>query len=852
MKNSDVKISIYGLVNQYDFLLIPTSNALAGAVGFGFPGALLGAAVGIIDEALITYNWTSTRYLSPILQGASSFATLTASRYIIATGGILNFVFSQLIISEYNKYTNKIITPIQTGIQTGYMFGFNGFIAGTGCSVIEEILIYNEVYNKHYISTAISFISITHFIKQKAQNIISHIDNASKLNIVLTTIKKLEKKFPYFLENIALITSIVKSTYETKNDLNIAVLEFQKAMGKFYKQLGQEEKYLDILEKQTISTFGFIIAEQFLYYQLVGSLQKCQQVFYSDLMNKQIWGNFKLFLQKILFHLPSLIIIKQIFINPMESYFSFKSQNLLYDQISKKWLINDVPLKILQKEGTEVLIDNLNQDIMIITDIGEELKKSYSNDIIKSIYSQYLLYQYNMQDLTIIYQVYYGCTQYISENLSKWQISYNNEIRNLESKKNTITKHDIRNVETVVTRGGFTYSEVVLKELNDQIKTLTTKQLMIKHLYKTWEDIEKYINIILKCFLVGYKAHIGQLDHNMQLKILSAIDNIASLMSWQGKNAGNIEEVKNSLDKLHTFIYKIGEVQDIRQQNLTQLQSINEYLELEDFKLSVGNIELFYTKIISLKPGMYYALTGDSGSGKSSLLSQIKGTTYNNISATGIIKYPDKLNKTQDIIFMPQDDFFPTDTTLLEAIYYPNFIYFNEDINLYSEIFTMLEKIRFCHGDNDEKSCNIESFMKNKRDWNSVLSGGQKKKALLVSVLLQKPKILLLDEPFAALHQKAIPLVQSFIKEILNDTNTLIICIDHHISNSDHFYDYELRIENKQLQLNKFYNKNIFFTQGTDKKENNNQIESQTLDNKICEVDHNFLFDNICSLEENI
>ena len=534
--------------------------------------------------------------------------------------------------------------------------------------------------------------------------------------------------------------------------------------------------------------------------------------------------------------------IQQIFIAPIESYFSFVSQNLLYDAVSKKWLIGESPLKILQQEDTEVLIDNLNKDIANIANNGKELRNSFFNEIAQSIYSQYLMCQYNTQDLIVLYQLYYGCTQYISETLSSWKMSYNNLTRVLETKKQTFIKHDARNVETVVGRGGFAYSELVLKEVNYEIKIIAIKQLIVTHFHDTWKDIEKYTDRMFSIFSIGYKARIGEIDSEMQLKVWVAAEKVSSLMSWRGKNAGTVEEVKNSLKKLHAFINKI---EDIGLQSLQRIEHIKKEMVFEDLRLSIGDKELLSVQTMSLKTGMFYALTGDSGTGKSSLLSKIKGITHNGITASGVIKYPKSLNQNEDIVLMPQIDFFPMDVTLLGAIYYPKLIIspLDQKDQIYAEVFAMLQRLELCNGSNNDKNtCDIEEFMKTRKDWGNVLSGGQKKKVLLVSALMQKPKILLLDEPFTGLHQEAISKMQRFIKETLQDTNTLVVCTDHHVSKSTDLYNFDLHIENKTLELRQFPS-NTSEKYGYDVEQNFKQCTAFNVN------DNNFFIET-CPIEE--
>ena len=803
----DSNISFYHLIETNNYLLVPIANAASGAVGFGLPGAIAGVVIGAIDELLIGYNFTSSRYLSSFFQGMSSFATLTPSWLIKGLGGSLNFLLFKLSTSEYNDYTTKLINPIQIGLQGSYIFGWKGFVSGVTLSALEEILLYYDVYNKYYISTVISSVTIIHLLKEKG---ILFIENSLTervcTNYLLKACARLEHVFPYFLESLMVAISSIKVFYEEEQKLKVEAFEIQKKIKEVFTKLGHEEKYSEMLEQQIITSSGFLIVEQYFHFQLIGHLQKHHGAFYGQITNFHVWKSFKISLKEILLTLPVLIAIKQILINPVEAYFSFQVQNYLYSIVNNKWMLGETPLKILQDKNMEVLIDNLNKDIEIIANNGGELRNSFVNDVIKSSYSQYLMYQYNAKDLIVVYRLYYSCTQYVSEKLSTWELSYTNVIRNLESKRNSILKHDVRNAETVVERNGLIYSKEILNELNLEIKLQTTTKLMIKHLYDTWKEIELYTNIVFTFFSIAYKAHIGELHLKDRLKIVAATESVSALMSWNGKNARNIEEVNNSLKNLDEFISKIDLNENLYTKDFNQkFNGSKGELVLRNFKLYNGDNELFNVNEIVLKFGKYYALTGDSGSGKSSLLSKIKGIMHNGIVAMGSIIYPIDLNISEDIILMSQKDFFPIDSTLLEAIYYPYTIKMNDEVEKnYYKILKMLNNLNFCSTDDiSHEKCNLEDFLKSKKDWNSVLSGGQKKKALLVSALIKEPKLLLLDEPFSGLHQKAIPEIQSLIMKTL-ESNTLVICIDHHTSDSEMFYDYELFIRNNILAHQEF------------------------------------------------
>ena len=63
----------------------------------------------------------------------------------------------------------------------------------------------------------------------------------------------------------------------------------------------------------------------------------------------------------------------------------------------------------------------------------------------------------------------------------------------------------------------------------------------------------------------------------------------------------------------------------------------------------------------------------------------------------------------------------------------------------------------------------------------SVLSGGEVKRLMMARVMINKPKIVLLDEPLAALDPLVIQDIQKFI--LIQASGTAILVTDHNVKN---------------------------------------------------------------------
>lgn len=146
---------------------------------------------------------------------------------------------------------------------------------------------------------------------------------------------------------------------------------------------------------------------------------------------------------------------------------------------------------------------------------------------------------------------------------------------------------------------------------------------------------------------------------------------------------------------------------------------------------------------LEVLPGQIYAFIGHNGAGKTTTLRCIAGITgFDNgtITVDGIDNKKDPIKAKSILAYLPDN---PELYDHLKGIDYLNFI---------ADVFSVSKK---------DRQASIETYAKRLEIYNelgypiSSYSHGMKQKLALVSALLHKPKLLLLDEPFVGLDPNA-------------------------------------------------------------------------------------------------
>ena len=203
---------------------------------------------------------------------------------------------------------------------------------------------------------------------------------------------------------------------------------------------------------------------------------------------------------------------------------------------------------------------------------------------------------------------------------------------------------------------------------------------------------------------------------------------------------------------------------------------VNNYKNSETI-VELKNVSVFYNKRqiienlnLKINKQEILGILGPNGAGKSTIFNLIAGLKDPNygeiyINGTDCTKLPINERFTNfKLGLVPQYGGLINDLTLIDNLILVSEIHINKKELRSQKINKLISQFEF------ESLLNIKA---------KHLSGGQKKKLVIAMSLINDPKILLLDEPFAALDVLTIKMLQEIIVN-LQQENHITICICDH------------------------------------------------------------------------
>ncbi len=208
----------------------------------------------------------------------------------------------------------------------------------------------------------------------------------------------------------------------------------------------------------------------------------------------------------------------------------------------------------------------------------------------------------------------------------------------------------------------------------------------------------------------------------------------------------------------------------IKKFRIKSFKKLNSIIEFENISLAYGNRLILDNLSFKINEGQIFGMLGPNGVGKSTIFNLITGLIKPKsgkirIAGENVVDYPIYLRtKKYKVGYVPQ---------------YGG--YFN-DLSLYDNLKAISEIVI----DDKNQRLNRINFLISRFELDNLkdikakfLSGGQKKKLVIALSLLSEPKVLLLDECFAALDILTIKMLQETIVQLQNE-NQITICICDH------------------------------------------------------------------------
>ena len=208
----------------------------------------------------------------------------------------------------------------------------------------------------------------------------------------------------------------------------------------------------------------------------------------------------------------------------------------------------------------------------------------------------------------------------------------------------------------------------------------------------------------------------------------------------------------------------------IKKFRIKSFKNTNTILEFKDISLSYGNRLILDNINFKINEGQIFGMLGPNGVGKSTIFNLI----------TGLItpKYGKILINGHDATNFP----IYLRTKKFKVGYVPQYGGYFNDLSLYDNLKAISEIII---ADTNLRSQRI-NYVISKFELDNLkeikakhLSGGQKRKLVLALALLSEPKVLLLDEPFAALDVLTIKMLQEIIVNLQQESRITICICDH-------------------------------------------------------------------------
>jgi ABC-2 type transport system ATP-binding protein len=189
-------------------------------------------------------------------------------------------------------------------------------------------------------------------------------------------------------------------------------------------------------------------------------------------------------------------------------------------------------------------------------------------------------------------------------------------------------------------------------------------------------------------------------------------------------------------------------------------------LELKNIDFSYGKKRVLNNISFSIKEGTFSVLLGLNGAGKStifSLITRLQNLVVGEISINNF-SIKDYSNALKDIGIVFQEPTLDLDLTVKQNLYYYGSL---KGLDFKETIFSIEDEIKKLELEN-----HLDTQVRN-------LNGGHRRRVEILRALINKPKLLLLDEPTVGLDLKSRFDILAYVRELVKTKNISVLWITH-------------------------------------------------------------------------
>ena len=208
----------------------------------------------------------------------------------------------------------------------------------------------------------------------------------------------------------------------------------------------------------------------------------------------------------------------------------------------------------------------------------------------------------------------------------------------------------------------------------------------------------------------------------------------------------------------------------VKKFRITSFKKVKPIISFKNISLSYGSRVILDNISFEINEGEIFGMLGPNGVGKSTIFNLITGLIipeYGQIKLDNVdvTNYPIYLRtKKFKVGYVPQHGGYFNDLTLFENLKAIAEIVIEDKNLIENKINYLISRFEL------DNLKNVKA---------KFLSGGQKKKLVIALSLLSDPKVLLLDECFAALDVLTIKMLQEIIVNLQKENNITICICDH-------------------------------------------------------------------------